>query len=131
MALMNILIRPRHPDIVPPVPWESACHRRRSTAAEGAISPENAQAKGPWNQFARFALNSTCRDVPEDNCFDRRIPSLGFNAKRAAETLESGVNSAHRWGKSLRYRGQRGETQEAVLSFHPFFFSRNGFKKSH
>ena len=40
------LIRPVHPAIVPPVPWESA----DPSAAEGAISPENAQVKGPQNE---------------------------------------------------------------------------------
>jgi hypothetical protein len=41
----NMLLRSNHPAIVP------AFHGREQiqSAAEGAISPENAQAKGPWN----------------------------------------------------------------------------------
>ena len=43
----NMLLRSIHPAIVP------AFHGRAQikSAAEGAISPENAQAKGPWNHW--------------------------------------------------------------------------------
>jgi hypothetical protein len=66
---------------------------------------------------------------------DRRISSL------AAETLESGEDcrtprallsgavDTHRWGKSLRYRGQRGEAQDASFTFHPFSVSRTDVNK--
>lgn len=50
--------------------------------------------------------------------------------KRPPDTLESGVNSAHRWGKSLRYRGQRGETQDSFFRFTPFPFPETALNKA-
>jgi hypothetical protein len=46
------------------------------------------------------------------------------------KTLESGVNNAHRWGKSLRYRGQRGETQDSFFRFTPFSFLELALKSA-
>ena len=92
------LIRPKHPDIVPDVPWESAGLSETSAAAEGAKPPENAQAKGPRNTA---------------------------QAKKLWRAMTA-LADIHRWGKSLRYQGQRGETKERgktrSLRFTPFPF---------
>lgn len=125
------LLRPRHPVYSA---TRSVGERRPALPPKAQFHPKTLRQKDHRTGLSPFCSEFKTRRQVADSAIStarRSRQSIGSMQSGPTETLESGVDSAHRWGKSLRYRGQRGETQDSFFRFTPFPFPETALIKAY